>query len=267
MSYLVIVRGPLGVGKTTIAKQLAKEIRGEYFSVDRIIEEYELGYDVEDGNISQASFLKTNEILAPLAKKSLEKGDPVVFDGNFYWPSHIEDLIERLGVKSYIFDLRAPLDVCVERDKYREKTYGEAAAQAVYKRSVELDYGNIVDAEQSEKDIIKEIVKNIEENKKNGENAIGIIKEIIFLSLLPFVLAVFLLYQFAAKGGVFNGYGGLAGGAATGFLFIVIAPLLYLLFAAFFKKLFKIEKYSLLRLLLLSGLYITMLMIYIAIYE
>jgi len=36
MSYLVIIRGPLGVGKTTIAKKLTVRLEGKYFSVDKI---------------------------------------------------------------------------------------------------------------------------------------------------------------------------------------------------------------------------------------
>ena len=89
MSYFIIIRGPLGCGKTTIAKKLATCLAGKYFSVDKILDAHKLGYDTEGGNIAQKSFLKTNEILAPQAKKFLAAGQPVIFDGNFYWRSHI----------------------------------------------------------------------------------------------------------------------------------------------------------------------------------
>ncbi len=158
MSYLIIIRGPLGVGKTTIAKKLADKIKGQYFSVDEVIESHKLGYDVEDNNIAQKSFLKTNEVLAPQAKEYLEKNIPVIFDGNFYWPSHIEDLIDRLGVKHYIFALQASLDVCIQRDKDRDKTYGVDAAKAVYKRSTELKNGIDIDTSQSIDQAIAEII-------------------------------------------------------------------------------------------------------------
>ena len=158
MSYLIIIRGPLGVGKTTIAKVLANKIRGQYFSVDEILEKFKLGYDTEGGNIAQKSFLKTNEILEPKAKQVLEQNMPVIFDGNFYWPSHIEDLVERLGVKYYIFNLQASLETCIQRDKDRDKTYGIAAAKAVYKRSTELEEGIEIDTAGSIDQVIKKII-------------------------------------------------------------------------------------------------------------
>jgi len=52
--------------------------------------------DKEDGYVSQKSFLKANKIVIPSVKKKLQQGIPVVFDGNFYWKSQIEDLIEKL---------------------------------------------------------------------------------------------------------------------------------------------------------------------------
>jgi len=158
MSYLIIIRGSLGVGKTTIAKKLARKLKGQYFSTDKILEKYKLGYEIEGGNIAQKSFLKTNEILAPQAKKVLENNKPVIFDGNFYWPSHIEDLIHRLKVKYYIFDLRAPLDICIQRDKKREKTYGLEAAKSVHKRSTNLNCGKIIDATQEKDSIVNKII-------------------------------------------------------------------------------------------------------------
>lgn len=158
MSYLVIIRGPLGCGKTTVAKKLASRIKGKYFSVDKILKKYKLGYDVEDGNISQKSFLKTNEILSPEAKKFLDKNKPVIFDGNFYWRSHIEDLIQKLKVPYYIFTLHAPLEVCIERDKKRFKTYGVEAAEAVYKRSTSLDYGVEIDTTEPIESTLKKII-------------------------------------------------------------------------------------------------------------
>ncbi|MBT4349671.1 ATP-binding protein [bacterium] len=158
MSYLIIIRGPLGVGKTTIAKKLAVKLKGEYFSVDKILGKYKLGYDAEGGNISQKSFLKTNKILAPEARKFLDKNIPVIFDGNFYWQSHINDLVNKLGVKHYIFTLHASLETCIKRDEDRDKTYGVDAAKAVYKRSVELDRGTVINTMSSEESVLKEII-------------------------------------------------------------------------------------------------------------
>ena len=61
-SFYVIIRSPLGCGKSTISKKLAKDIGAEYFAVDRVLDEFNLTKDKEDGYISQKSFFKANEI-------------------------------------------------------------------------------------------------------------------------------------------------------------------------------------------------------------
>jgi len=165
MSYFIIIRGPLGCGKTTIAKKLATCLAGKYFSVDKILDAHKLGYDTEGGNIAQKSFLKTNEILAPQAKKFLAAGQPVIFDGNFYWRSHIKDLIKKLNAPHCIFTLHAPLPVCIERDKKRKKTYGIEATKAVYKRSIALTYGTVIDTTKTKNEAIEQIIALLRKRK------------------------------------------------------------------------------------------------------
>ena len=38
MNYFIIIRGPLGIGKTTIAKKLKKILKAEYISMDEIVD-------------------------------------------------------------------------------------------------------------------------------------------------------------------------------------------------------------------------------------
>ena len=158
MSFYIIIRGPLGCGKSTITERVAEKLRAEYIPIDRILDEYNLTKDKEAGYISQKSFLKANEIVAQKAKKSLQNGIPVVFDGNFYWKSQIDDLIKKLDLPHHIFTLKAPLEVCIARDNQREKKYGEDAVRAVYKKSTEFDYGIIIDVNKPLKDCINEIL-------------------------------------------------------------------------------------------------------------
>ncbi|MDD4111129.1 MAG: (d)CMP kinase [Clostridia bacterium] len=42
MSYYIIIRGPAGVGKTTIAKNLQDKLGADYISFDEILEKYKL---------------------------------------------------------------------------------------------------------------------------------------------------------------------------------------------------------------------------------
>lgn len=144
MNYFIIIRGPLGIGKSTIAKNLTQILGAKYFAVDRVLDDYDLTKNIEDGYVSQKSFLKANKIIILQSKKFLEKGISIIFDGNFYWKLQIDDLIKKLNFPYYIFTLKAPLEVCIERDSRRNKTYGQEAVKAVYKRSTEFNYGIII---------------------------------------------------------------------------------------------------------------------------
>ena len=139
-SYFIIIRGPLGSGKSTITQKIAKILRAEYIPIDRILDEHNLTNDKEEGYISQKSFLKANKIIIPRVKKKLQQGIPVVFDGNFYWKSQIENLIKKLNFPHYVFTLKVPLKICVERDRKRPKSHGKDAARAVYKKATEFEY-------------------------------------------------------------------------------------------------------------------------------
>ena len=84
MTYYIIIRGPLGCGKSTIAKKLSKILNAKYIAVDRVLDKHKLTGDKEDGYISQKSFIKANEITASKARKILDEDKIVIFDGNFY---------------------------------------------------------------------------------------------------------------------------------------------------------------------------------------
>ena len=157
-AFYLIIRGPLACGKSTVSKELAKELNAEYIAVDRILDEHNLTKDWEDGYISQKSFLKVNEIVSERAKKLLNKNKPVIFDGNFYWKSQLEDLISRLNYPHYVFTLKAPVETCINRDEERGKTHGEDAARVVYKKSTSFEYGIPIETEgKSVEETLKKI--------------------------------------------------------------------------------------------------------------
>jgi len=161
MSYCILIRGPLGSGKTTIARALADKISAQYISIDKILDDNHLTQDVEEGYISQKSFLKANEIIIPSIRERLEKGIPAVVDGNFYWQSQIDDLIKKLDYQSFVFTLHAPLELCIERDKKRDVSCGEDATEAVYKKVTEIECGKSIDATQPVDVIVGTIVKEV----------------------------------------------------------------------------------------------------------
>ncbi|MBS3172262.1 AAA family ATPase [Candidatus Woesearchaeota archaeon] len=164
MVYYVIIRGPLGIGKSTIAKSLSEKIKAKHISIDRIIDTFKKEWVWEDGYISQKTFIHGNELIVPEAKTFLETGKVVVFDGNFYHKSQVDDLIKRLKFSHYVFTLTAPLEVCIARDVERGKTHGEDAARAVYKKSTKFTYGTQIDATKPLDKCIREIISYLPSN-------------------------------------------------------------------------------------------------------
>ncbi len=143
MSYYILIRGPLGIGKSTISRELAKRLNAEYISMDSILEEH--GLAKTDSDYTADDFVKANEIIIPHAKKLLAKGKIVIFDGNFYFKKQIDHLIKNISATYFVFTLKAPLETCIARDKSREQGCGEEAAKAVYGLVSKLDYGTIID--------------------------------------------------------------------------------------------------------------------------
>ena len=159
-AFFVVLRGPLGVGKTSVARLLAERIGGEHIRVDQILEER--GFEEWDTDyISLKSFLRVNEVAAQLAGDFLPKGVPVVFDGNFYYEAQIVDLIGRLDYRHYVFTLHAPLSVCIERDAGRSPSYGSEAARDVFRKSTEFESGVGIDATRSLDAVVGDIVSRL----------------------------------------------------------------------------------------------------------
>ena len=171
MSFFVVVRGPLGVGKTTVARRLATELGGAYISVDRVLEENRFE-EWDNGRISLKSFLEANLVLASEGAKSLASEIPVVIDGNFYWMEAIEDLVLRLGAPHFIFSLSAPLEVCAGRDASRPETpagrepragerLGAESVAQVYKLVSDVAYGVSIDAAGSVDSVLRTMLDSI----------------------------------------------------------------------------------------------------------
>lgn len=147
----IIIRGPLGIGKSTIARKLAKKIDADYISIDKILKE--MGFDAVDkemGKIPLKNFLLASE-------KVQNTNKILVIEGNFYYKEQMEDLIQRLG-NCKVFTLKAPMDECIQRDRTRSHSYGERAAKDVFKLVSEFDYGIVIDTENKSAKEVTEII-------------------------------------------------------------------------------------------------------------
>jgi adenylate kinase family enzyme len=159
----IIIRGPLGCGKSTISEKLAKKLDATHIAYDRIVDGRGLNRDKEEGYISQRSFFKANDIAVGEAKKFFDSEKVVIFDGNFYWKSQLDDLIEKLNdSKGIVFTLKALVETCIKRDSERDKTHGEVAARVVHKKSTSFTYGNEIDTDgRSSEETVNEILEEL----------------------------------------------------------------------------------------------------------
>lgn len=164
VGYFVIIRGPLAVGKSTVAKKLANALGAEYVGIDRILEEHKLDYVDGEECVPLKNFLKANEIILPEMKKRIAQGRIVVFDGNFYFKEPIEHLIGELG-EHYVFTLKASVDECIDRDVQRGATHGPDAARAVHNLVSRFDYGMMIETkDKTADDVVEEIMKQLPDN-------------------------------------------------------------------------------------------------------
>jgi len=138
---LIIIRGPLGVGKSTVAKAVAEKISGVYISVDQILNVHSLDHAGNGEGIPLVNFLKANEFIVVEAKQASEQRKSVVIDGNFYHKEQIDQLVYLLGKDVIVFTLKALVETCIARDASRAKPYGEDATRAVYMFVSAFDYG------------------------------------------------------------------------------------------------------------------------------
>jgi len=147
---IIIIRGPLGVGKTTIAQKLAKILNAQHIQIDKVLSENNMG---QVGDISLVDFLKVNELILPKLKKILAANGTALIDHNFYYKEQLDDLKDKIG-DVVVIDLKAKLATCIKRDEARERVYGKEAATAVYNLVSNFDYGIPINTEHKDVDAI-----------------------------------------------------------------------------------------------------------------
>ncbi len=160
--FYIIIRGPAGVGKSSIAEILKKELNAVHISFDKIMKENKLDV-IEGDGISEKNFIKANNLILKKALRNLKNGKIVIFDGCFYREGQLTHLLENIPYKYYIFTLKASQDICFERNRGRSRIMPQEAIKDVHNLVSKKDFGVIIDTEnKSKEDIVKEILSYIE---------------------------------------------------------------------------------------------------------
>ena len=168
MAVFIIIRGPLGVGKTAIAERLAKLLGAEHVSMDSVLEKHGLDKVAEGaGCIPAGNFIKADDIIFPKVKERLGQGKTVIFDGCFYHKEQIAHITKSLAYPGIVFTLKAPLETCIKRDSKRGKPYGKDAAEVVYRLVSRFDSGTMIDTEgRSIGQVLEEICSHLQKRNQ-----------------------------------------------------------------------------------------------------
>jgi len=166
MSYFIVIHGTLGSGKSTISNELAIKLNADRVQIDYVLSEHKLDlHEDNEASIPAANFIKGLDFVLSDVREKLDHEKIVIFDGCFYHKEVMDYLLKNLPYPYFLFTLKAPLEICIERDKNRSVTLGEDAARAVYSLTSGLDFGEIIDTVKPLEESINKILEIIENNK------------------------------------------------------------------------------------------------------
>lgn len=168
MAYFIILRGPAAVGKTTVAKALAKSIGAKHIAFDRVMAKHKLD-TIEGRGISAGNFLKANRLIVPAALRELKSGRRVVFDGCFYRKRQLDNLVRSLQpYKHFVFTLNAPLEECIKRNSNRKKPLRKKDIEQVYALTKKVVVGIKIDTTGK---LTRELVEEIKSRLQKGNSS------------------------------------------------------------------------------------------------
>lgn len=164
MSFYIIIRGPAGIGKTTVAKLLARRLHAFCISFDDIRTRHGIG-------LSEKQRIKANEVAIPIAKKKMLHGIPVIFDGVFYHSSQLKHLQKNLPYPGFVFSLSGSVNDVVARDTKRrgKAKLGRSKISNFYPVVAKFKPGTIIyTSGKTPKEIAEELLRKLNEASKTG---------------------------------------------------------------------------------------------------
>lgn len=142
MSFYIILRGPAGSGKTTLAQRLTEIYNAHYISIDKVKSERKLKH-------SEPEKLEANKVVLQDAMTHLSQGQVVIIDEVLYYQRQLSQLIDDLPFPHYTFSLKVPLEIClarnVERRNSGSRKMSDDDVKEVYELVSKLNYGIEID--------------------------------------------------------------------------------------------------------------------------
>lgn len=165
-NILIIIRGPIGTGKTTISKILAAKINAKCFPLDDLLEKSKLNkIDPKLGCVPMANFLAVEEDILPEIEKSLER-QSVIVEGAFYHKAQIDFFLNNISEDIFLVTLKANLETCLKIDKKSVKPYGVGVTKAIFDLVSKFDAGLVINIEGKYKgQIIEQIQTGIRKSE------------------------------------------------------------------------------------------------------
>ena len=134
MTKLVIIRGPCGAGKSTVAQRLFERVTRPTALVER--DRYMFMFQAADD-----AHVPDQELIELDILKCFEHGFDVIFEGNFRPDTH-RDLLERLFSQhpddNHVFYLDVSFAETLRRHGTRDQIIFEAQMRALYEHTVPL---------------------------------------------------------------------------------------------------------------------------------
>jgi shikimate kinase len=161
MNSCIIIRGPMGCGKTTVSHLLSSKIKACCIAVDDLLIKYHLDdIDPKLGCIPAANYLRIyRSELVPL--QTLREKSNILLVGCFYHRQELAYLEQNLGPALVTITLDAPLDVCIERDRNRSRSYGKKAVETVYALVKRFEAGITIDASGTVEDTVSKVIAHL----------------------------------------------------------------------------------------------------------
>lgn len=158
-NFVIIIRGPIGVGKSTISGLLERKLANtNHVDVDKI--KHKLG-----GRPSESRTSRAHQIARQRVRSLIKQKKNIIIEEIFRWNDYsaMKKLVKNINYHIVKIYLKAPLDVLIKRDQARiVKHKGHEIVKEFYKKIRPVDEDlNLDTSKMSKQKLVSSIIKYI----------------------------------------------------------------------------------------------------------